>query len=195
MSKLYVIDGYNVLFRLLHKGESVQAARDAMIVYLGRKVTHLGLKAILVFDSAYQEGLATAKKEGEMAVVFTGEGQTADEWILHRVKEKEKENLCVVTTDKTLAKHVRLKGAETLSCEDFLKYINKRALKKKVPPKPLLELKKKVTKGSLEYYEAIFEKELEGVILKPISIESKPAERAVKALETENERWMRLFGA
>ena len=203
---LYLIDGYNLLFRILHKGEEVKKARDEMIVNLGRKVTFSSLKAILVFDSTYQEGLQTEKKEGDLVVVFTNEGQTADDWIVHAVKESEdKANTCIVTTDKRLAKQVRLKGAQTLSCEEFLAYLAKRMVKKRDKPllKPLIQLepKKKVAKGSAQYYEEVFEKKLEGAAKEPkkikpeITSEIPKTKRELRTPESEQDRWSRLFGA
>lgn len=209
----YIIDGYNLLFRLLHKGQEVRQARESMIAELSQKAEISELNLILVFDSKYQEGTAASRREGTLVVVYTNEGETADEWIIRESKRPDRNSEeKVVTSDKRLAVHIRVKGIQTISCEDFIAYLNKRCKayllgqrKKNDTPtaEPEIEVKpKKVAKGSAEYYEAIFEKKLaeepakkikktSDVLVKKKVKKPKPEERTP---ESELDRWTRLFG-
>lgn len=196
----YLIDGYNLLFRLLHKGEEVKKAREAMIHQLALKVSFTQLKASLIFDSKYQKGEMSFKQEGVLHIVFTDEGETADDWILDAVKHhSEKGFLTVVTTDKRLASQVRIKGSQTLSCEDFMGYLNKKVrqqnkllrvekIQKQLealhPPKEFkkpIYVKKPIVKESQVYYEEVFEKKYKE------NPENQKAEAKLKALEKAKE--------
>lgn len=176
---LYIIDGYNFLFRLLNPNEDLRKAREGLIASLVKKISHAKLRTILVFDSKYQPGFQSEKKVGNLLVVYTSEGETADEWILQKAKKGDS---TAVTSDKRLAAQIRHKGAHTLSCEAFVAYLNKkmklRAQRSKSENRPLLPPSKtKRVKGSLEYYQKMFETGVE-----------------IKA-ESERDRWLRIFGA
>lgn len=210
---LYLIDGYNLLFRLLDKGDEIQKSREKMIRDIGRKATLAALRCLLIFDSKYQPGEQTSHKEGDLLVVYTNEGETADEWIYQAVKKSQEKGITrVVTSDKKLARQIRLKGVQTLPCEEFMSYLNKRfkatlrALKQEKDKFPTLlpetspPSKKKPLKGSTLYYEEIFEKNLLKTTPKPKKEVKRPSaitktKREKITSESENERWARLFGA
>lgn len=209
----YFIDGYNLLFRILDKGQEVQKARDEMIDMLIYKINRAEIHATLVFDSKYQPGPPTRNCKGNLDILFTDEGETADDWILNEVKRSPaKTEEKVVTTDKRLAVQIRLKGVQTISCEDFMEYLNKkvklqiqnakRVLKKEpiIPPPPV----KKVAKGSQEYYEGIFEKKFADESLlrpakpekvkKPLKIKKGSVPKSPeRSRESDMDRWSRLF--
>ena len=50
----YFIDGYNLLFRIVHAGDDLKTQRDELIQDLIHKVNLLQLDVTLVFDSQYQ---------------------------------------------------------------------------------------------------------------------------------------------
>ena len=52
----YFIDGYNLLFRLLHGSEDLQSEREAIIYELNKKISLIKLDVAIVFDAAYQIG-------------------------------------------------------------------------------------------------------------------------------------------
>lgn len=211
----YLIDGYNLLFRILDKGEEVQKAREQMIEQISKKVNFSELKTTLIFDSKYQAGPSSCSFDGFLEILYTNEGETADDWIIKEAKRLPlKSQETVVTSDKRLASQVRIKGVPTLSCEEFMAYLNKRVrqhikdLKRKdepLPPPPP-EIKVKIPKGSAQYYEELFEKKLadmpapkktEKDLLKEPEVKKSQVlkEEDKKSDESEEERWARLFGA
>ena len=52
----YLIDGYNLLFRLLHDEKDLQSEREAIIYDLNKKISLIHLNASIVFDAAFQVG-------------------------------------------------------------------------------------------------------------------------------------------
>ena len=120
----YVIDGYNYLFRLLHKNEEVRTIRDGLIAYLERMSDEAQLEISLIFDSKYQKGEHTRKKNDLFELVFTDEGESADEWILRELKRTSAPKLItVVTSDRRLAMHCRNYLSLTMECKDFQQFL------------------------------------------------------------------------
>jgi uncharacterized protein len=132
----YFIDGYNLLFRVLQGGENLQQERQQLIKELERKLSLLKLPAVIVFDSQYQpdEGSVTHLKWLE--IIFTAQGETADEYILQRLKDTSNSSqahskqTCVVTSDKKLAWLCRKRLAKVESVEEFTALLNRRVKNK-----------------------------------------------------------------
>lgn len=202
----YLIDGYNFLFRLLHRGEDVRKIRDKFVADLIRKVNASQMSVLLVFDSKYQEGETSKKQEGLLDILYTNEGESADDWLLKELKAVKNPRLVtVVTSDRRLAMHCRMKGAFTMEVKDFQALLEKR-VKKKVkmnldPIAPLPEPPKKklkVVRTLDDYYLENFQKNV------PPEVESsKPSgelkkvvktKREKRSSESEMDRWLRLFG-
>lgn len=192
----YYVDGYNLMFRVLHAGEDLTAQRNRVIEELNEKVKFLELDVTLVFDAHHQVGEGSRFYANYMKIVFTNERETADEFILHELKHEPTPRMhTVVTSDNKLAWLARIKLAKTETVEHFFNWIQKRyrnkqrrlkeeesavVLKKaaaekpkeKEPPSP----KKKIpsltasAEDCLDYYQSIFESEFKQ---SPIS-ESNP---------------------
>ena len=178
----YYIDGYNLLFRLVHNGAKLQQQRQDIIIDLNRKIELLGLDATIVFDATHQLGEGTRSHFKELEIVFTAEGELADEYIIDELKSSPTPSQeTVVTSDKKLAWRARRRSAKTESVEEFVGWLNQRFknklrhLKEKqkpapvklpvaliVPPAPK-KSEKPIPKASLEecqdYYQDVFEKE------------------------------------
>lgn len=123
----YYIDGYNLLFRILHKGDDLKKQRELLIQDLKQKILLTGLDATLVFDSQYQQDEGTRTHLNNLEIVFTAAGETADEFILQELKEsKTPAKHTVVTSDKKLSWLCRRRLANTESVEDFISWLNKR---------------------------------------------------------------------
>lgn len=189
----YLIDGYNLLFRLLHKGKAVKEAREEMIESMSKKVNFIHLPITLVFDSGFQPGWASSKIDGDLEVLYTNEGETADEWLIRYVKNLGAEDqVTIVTSDNRLKVHLLRKGVKLLTSEEFMRFLNSRVrtiIKQmrddKVPKKKPALPEKRVAKGSLEYYEALFQERL--------GEEPEGESQIKRPSESEEDRWKRLF--
>ncbi|MEI8125014.1 MAG: NYN domain-containing protein [Parachlamydiaceae bacterium] len=138
----YYIDGYNLLFRLLQAGEDLKQKRKDVIEILEAKASELLLDITVVFDSHYQEDESTRNHYKSLEIIFTATRETADEFILHALKEvKNPKEHTVVTSDKTLARLSKIRLANTETIEEFLSWVGKRCKNKnKSQPLVLKEL-------------------------------------------------------
>ncbi len=143
----YFIDGYNMLFYIKHAHDDLQSQRESIIHDLNKKISVTNLDISIVFDSAFQIGGPTRSHFGKLEILFTAEGETADEFIVDEIKNSPHPNQeTVVTSDKKLAWRVRNRSAHTESVEDFIFWLNRvyknklRQLKKGKLPPPRLSL-------------------------------------------------------
>jgi len=121
----YYIDGYNLLFHLQNSGD-LQSRREAIIRDLGKKITFLNLKASIVFDAPFQLGEGTRGYFNDLEILFTAEGETADEYIIEEIKNSHQPQLeTVVTSDKELAHRVLIRYARAESVEEFYHWLNR----------------------------------------------------------------------
>ena len=187
----YFIDGYNLLFRLLHDKEDLQSQREAIIRDLNQKIALVKIDVSIVFDAAFQMGERTRTHYNELEILFTAEGESADEYIVDEIKNSpHPQQETVVTSDKKLAWRVRNRSAHTESVEDFVLWLN-RAYKNKLrqskkekqqpapspipastpirpAPKPrsLVPSKDAPLEAYAEYYAQVFESEWQGILKK-----------------------------
>lgn len=123
----YYIDGYNLMFRVLRAGEDLKVQRDRVIDDLNSKIEFLELDATLVFDAHHQPGDVSLSHARYLKIIFTAQGETADEFILHELKsEPDPRQQTVVTSDKKLAWLARRQTARTESIEEFIAWLQKR---------------------------------------------------------------------
>ncbi len=100
-----LIDGYNVIFAWDELKEmsklNLEAARSLLIETLQNYQGYTGEAMILVFDAYKQVGnIGMTEKYGELTVVYTREGQTADQYIEKYVLENvKKQKITVATSD------------------------------------------------------------------------------------------------
>ena len=181
----YFIDGYNLLFRLLHNNNDLQSQREAIIHDLNRKIALTKINASIVFDSTFQIGERTRSHYDQLEILFTAEGETADEYILEEIKNcLHPQQETVVTSDKELAWRVRNRSAHTETVEDFIPWLNRlyknklHQLKRGKLELPSLPINPQTTPRSLpppqeapleayaDYYAQIFEAEWQEMLKK-----------------------------
>ena len=82
--RVLIVDGYNVLNarRHLGGGEQLADARDALIHELQDYAGFSGQRIVLVFDAWQSDRTRrTVEERGQVQVVFTQKGETADHYI------------------------------------------------------------------------------------------------------------------
>ncbi len=123
----YIIDGYNLLFRILTKGEDLASQRQHIIESLNRKIQVIGIDVSIVFDSNYNITESTKSHYNHLEIQFTSKGITADDWIINLIKRsKIPEHAIVVTSDKRLSVQIRQLLGKTETVEEFVTQLNKR---------------------------------------------------------------------
>ena len=120
MAKHYLIDGYNVIYawREIPPG-AWQLKREFLLRFLKTQKPQGNNAVTVVFDS--REGTGNQCADGTLSVVYTA-GESADDWISHKVREAANpRTLVVVSNDKGIRHMVRGTGARFLSADEFLK--------------------------------------------------------------------------
>lgn len=154
---LYLVDGYNLLFRLAEGEGELETERNALIKFLTDKIDILNIEASIVFDGGSRDSHGSYSNVASTEVVYTGKGITADEYIIFRIAKYPKPyQKTVVTSDKKLARSVRLYGAKVLSIEEFLAWIVR--TEKKTPKKKKKHLK--IHPSLFEFWLKNFERKL-----------------------------------
>lgn len=120
MSLHYLVDGYNVLYALtdIPAGSWAQK-REALLRKIADRQPHGKNRITIIFDS--REGLGDRTREEGMDIVYTA-GETADDWIIKKVRQIPNPRvLVVVTDDQGLRRMVRGTGAKWVSTAEFWK--------------------------------------------------------------------------
>lgn len=213
----YFIDGYNLMFRLMPEFDDFMSARHSLIEQLNRKAGSLHLQVTLVFDSQYQAGEESRTHFHHVEIIFSNEGETADECILRALKLKNSRQTTVVTSDKKLAWFARRCEAKTVTAEAFVDWLERRyrhrfetaankARKKEAKSKQeiIKEVKsasnlrpvKEKSEHNLDYYLEEFEKRLEKQekpVYKPTVQPEKQKKKSKKPVVNEMQRWEQIF--
>ena len=123
----YIVDGYNLLFRILTSSVDLATRRQTIIENLNKKIQVVGIDVTIVFDSHYRLEEGHKSHYNHLEIQFTSRGVTADDWIIEKVKRlPHPEREIVVTSDKKLAWSVRHSLAKTETIEEFVSSLNRR---------------------------------------------------------------------
>lgn len=115
----YVIDGYNLLFRLLSPDDKIDYYRESLIKILVQQSSEKKIGITLVFDAHNRKETGYRTHKGPVEIIYTDQGQTADAYILENLRS----GTIVVTSDNHLARHVKNSGHQTISNDKFIKMI------------------------------------------------------------------------
>jgi len=122
-----VIDGYNMVFadselnRLAR--HNLEAGRTRFLDFLGCYTASKKVRVTVVFDG--QKGMPGPNPVSgrNLKVVFT-QGESADEYIIRRVKKSRRsDQLIVVTSDRAILREVRSRNIPTQTAAPFWKRI------------------------------------------------------------------------
>jgi uncharacterized protein len=129
--RIVLVDGYNVVnsWPKLNdiKDISFGEARNELLGAMKNYSSFTGDRVYLVYDAHLKPGsLEEEEKEGNIFIVFTKEGETADSYIERFVDERgRKNNLCVVTSDLKEQQLIFQRGAIRMSSLEFLQEVIK----------------------------------------------------------------------
>ncbi|QVL57818.1 MAG: NYN domain-containing protein [Simkaniaceae bacterium] len=154
----YLIDGYNLFFKLQEELLPLEEKREAFIQLLDDVVGELKLQALIVFDSHYQNSthFASKRKLVHIEVSFSPKNLSADQYLLELL-EWDSKNTMLVTSDRELSKNGSFLGAKTLSIEGFVNFILKKQTKKMARGKATMQ----ETKANFDRLHKAFQKKLD----------------------------------
>lgn len=120
-----IVDGYNIIGSwpalVELKNESLELARDQLVGMLKEFQSFTGMQVIVVFDAHMSSGARKEYKVGNVQVVFSKEGETADERIERIVYEMEKRaaHIYVATSDQVEQQITFGEGALRISAREL----------------------------------------------------------------------------
>ncbi len=129
----YLIDGYNLLFRIAKSRRSLEKKRLELISDLNDAIAPLRIGATLVFDGADEHiAYATRARFDALDIVYTTKALSADEWILDYLEQTaHPSQYTVVSNDRELLGRSKLLQAETLNLNQFMDLLQKKQARKK----------------------------------------------------------------
>ena len=123
--KTIFVDGYNVINSWPNlkgiKEYSYESSRLQLIEILQNYSGYIGCKIFIIFDAQLVKGSIQKKeRQGNLIVVFTKEGETADDYI-ERMSNNigRKAEVCVVTSDSLEQQVAFQRGATRMSSIEF----------------------------------------------------------------------------
>jgi len=158
----YIIDGYNLLFKLFKTEKILETQRDDLILFLKEKNKLLKTNILLVFDAHKEADQLTRYSYIKgLKVAYTPKNQIADEYIEEKVfLSKKPYNLTIVTDDKKLKDSCKRLKAKVLSLDDFFLLIEKANIKKnKISSSKTFEETEENIERLLKIFEEKFEEE------------------------------------
>ncbi|MBZ9609542.1 NYN domain-containing protein [Clostridium estertheticum] len=123
--KTVFVDGYNVINSWPNlkkiKDFSYESSRLQLIDTLQNYSGFKGYKIFIVFDAQMVKGsLQKKERQGNLVVIFTKEGETADDYIERMVNNiGRKSEVCVVTSDSLEQQVTFQRGATRMSSIEF----------------------------------------------------------------------------
>jgi predicted RNA-binding protein with PIN domain len=137
--KTFFVDGYNVINSWPNlkkiKEYSYESSRIQLIDTLQNYSEFKGYKMFIVFDAHMVKGSLEKKERlGNLVVIFTKEGETADSYIERTVNNiGRKAEVCVVTSDSLEQQVAFQRGAIRMSSIEFYYEVNN--IEKKIQTK------------------------------------------------------------
>ncbi len=124
----YIVDGYNLLFRLVKAPRPLQRTRERFLKTLDDEVAEAQINVIIIFDSAEKKLAGVSRRHLEaVEVIFTSEGLSADEYILEKIcNSKQPKQQTVVSADRELLRKAKQLGAAPMNFADFFALLLKR---------------------------------------------------------------------
>ena len=133
----FLIDAYNLIFTAPVEAPTIEQRREKVIRLIGDYFNDRSLDATLVFDGKVSQDLPLNSYHIQgIKIVFSFDGETADDEIINIVSCSDKpKQITVVTSDAELKKRASLRGCHTMWINEFTRKIipkNKRHVEQKV---------------------------------------------------------------
>jgi predicted RNA-binding protein with PIN domain len=137
----FLIDGYNLLFRLHESKKSLQFQRQTIIRSLQKEFKCLHLEGTIVFDGRHrQDEQSGLSYHSPLIIAYSHKGQTADQAIIEKLETASvPSQITVVTDDKFLATTARGLKARTLGLQAFIVLLEKKQAKKRLKREETLD--------------------------------------------------------
>ena len=155
----YLIDGYNLFFKIQQNVLPLQKKRDTFLEDLDVEIAALRINATLVFDSHQEHAdiFPSSMQMQALEVVFSPKHLSADGYILELLSW-DSHQTTLVTSDRELSLKATHLGAQTTTIEEFIALILRRRAKLEKTEESKPELRE--SDAHLKRLLKIFEKRL-----------------------------------
>jgi predicted RNA-binding protein with PIN domain len=118
--KRLIVDGYNLAHCLGHplSSKTLERTRKSLEQKLCAYASKYKADITVVYDG--RGVLGSCEKHGPLAIIFTPDGESADERIKSLIDAAPSRSLTVVSSDRNIRDYARISGVTSLSCQDFL---------------------------------------------------------------------------
>ena len=129
---IYLIDGYNLLFRIAKESSTLEKSRTKLLQALDAEIAKTTLHICIIFDSSEKKTAGISQRTLEATeVIFTSYGLSADEYILEKIAaSKQPKQHTVVSEDRALLRHAGALGASILTTREFFSLLRKKQKKR-----------------------------------------------------------------
>ncbi len=120
----WLIDGHNLIGRMPGLRLSDPDDEEKLLAYLRRFRARTGHGLTVIFDAgpAYQPG--SKQKRGGITVQFVSPGQTADQYLIRRLRRvKNPQEVRVVTSDQAIVQAAQQIGVRVTSSQEFARQL------------------------------------------------------------------------
>ncbi len=112
---MVIVDGNNVMGQRIGWHRNKCAAQQQLIDEVERIARSRNEPHILVFDAKPKSALSDTWSRSQLTIRYARRGSTADELILELVyRHSQDSEVSVVTSDRTLTRHIHLLGAKVM---------------------------------------------------------------------------------
>lgn len=129
---ILIIDGYNLLKQLFPKKKDLLDKQRKQLVkqlaFYKSKKNNIK-EIILVFDGGLDKH-ATREISNGIVIIFSGQKNSADEWIENHIKKNKEKEFLLVTMDRELIKNCHKYGCDAIDGPDFYKILQETLLDK-----------------------------------------------------------------
>lgn len=129
---ILIVDAYNMIgnwpdLNRLKLANRLEEARDQLLGILSEYRKYLNIEIIVVFDAMFVPGMSKKYGQYGLEVVWTGQDQTADEYIEALTKEKQTRftQVTVATSDQAEQWTVFSAGALRIPATELLTDVNR----------------------------------------------------------------------
>lgn len=130
---IYLIDGYNFLFRITKDYKTLRTQKNQILAYLEAQASTLHLHITLVFDGKHQAPKDAIRGHlRQIEIIYTPENQSADDYIIEHIDTLScPSRTTVVSSDREVLGKTKQLGAKGQTIEEFLSFLNGKQKKKK----------------------------------------------------------------
>jgi predicted RNA-binding protein with PIN domain len=119
---MWILDGYNLLFRMPGLKGSLEQRRELLLQSLSEAFPRRDIT--VVFDGRLPPPDTTRQHRGRLEIIYTTSDLTADEWIIGRLADlPHPQRTTVVTDDRGLERLAASSGAKTERLQRWIRDI------------------------------------------------------------------------